>query len=67
MSILSPTIFYIFLERIMCEALDDHEYSVSIGGQDGLLPTSGLQMILLEMQKMKKKLILYRTTTRYKM
>ena len=28
----SPTLFYIFLERIMCEALDDHEGSVSIGG-----------------------------------
>ena len=29
----SPTFFYIFLERIMCEALDDHEGSVSIGGR----------------------------------
>ena len=31
--LLSPTIFNIFLERIMCEALDDHEGSVSIGGR----------------------------------
>ena len=31
--LLSPTLFNIFLERIMCEALDDHEGSVSIGGQ----------------------------------
>ena len=31
--ILSPTLFNIFLERIMCEALDDHEGSVSIGGR----------------------------------
>ena len=29
--LLSPTLFNIFLERIMCEALDDHEGSVSIG------------------------------------
>ena len=27
------TLFNIFLERIMCEALDDHEGSVSIGGR----------------------------------
>ena len=31
--LLSPTFFNIFLERIMCEALDDHEGSVSIGGR----------------------------------
>ena len=31
-SILWPTLFNIFLEKIMCEALDDHEGSVSIGG-----------------------------------
>ena len=29
----SPTLFNIFLERIMCEALDDYEGSVSIGGR----------------------------------
>ena len=29
--LLSPTLFNIFLERIMCEALDDHEGSVGIG------------------------------------
>ena len=29
--LLSPTLFNIFLERITCEALDDHEGSVSIG------------------------------------
>ena len=29
----SPTLFNIFLERIMCEVLDDHEGSVSIGGR----------------------------------
>ena len=31
--LLSPTLFHIFLEKIMCEALDDHEGSVSIGGR----------------------------------
>ena len=40
--LLSPTLFNIFLEGIMCEAFDDHEGSVSIGG----LPTSASQMTL---------------------
>ena len=31
--LLSTTLFNIFLEIIMCEALDDHEGSVSIGGR----------------------------------
>ena len=31
--LLSPTRFNIFLERIMCKALDDREDSVSIGGR----------------------------------
>ena len=31
--LLSSTFFNIFLERIICEALDDHEGSVSIGGR----------------------------------
>ena len=31
--LLSPTLFNIFLERIMCETLDDHEGSVSIRGR----------------------------------
>ena len=31
--LLSPTLFNIFPKRIMCEALDDHEGSVSIGGR----------------------------------
>ena len=31
--LLSPTLFNIFLKRIMCEALDDHEGSISIGGR----------------------------------
>ena len=31
--LLSPTFFIIFLERIICEALDEHEGSVSIRGR----------------------------------
>ena len=31
--LLSPTLFDIFLERIMCEAFDDHEGNVSIRGR----------------------------------
>ena len=31
--LLSPTLFNIFLERVLCEALDYHEGSVSIGGR----------------------------------
>ena len=31
--LLSPTLFNIFLERIMCEALDDHKGTVSIRGR----------------------------------
>ena len=31
--VLSPTLFNIFPERIMCEAMDDHADSVSIGGR----------------------------------
>ena len=33
MCLLSPTLFNIFLERIIWEAMDDHEDSVSIGGR----------------------------------
>ena len=31
--LLSPTLFKIFLERIMTDALEDHEGTVSIGGR----------------------------------
>ena len=30
--ILSPTLFNVFLERIMTDALEDHQGTVSIGG-----------------------------------
>ena len=31
--LLSPTLFNIYLERIMSDALEEHEIKVSIGGQ----------------------------------
>ena len=31
--LLSTIVFNIFLERIMCAAMDDHEGSVSVGGR----------------------------------
>ena len=31
--LLSPTLFNIFLERVMTDALEDHEGTVSIGGR----------------------------------
>ena len=66
----SPTVFNIFLERIMCEALDDHEGSVSIGGRlitnfrfvDDIVVNAGEEEeagVLVDR--------LDRTTTRYKM
>ena len=32
--LLSPTLFKIFLERIMSDALEDHDGKVSIGGRN---------------------------------
>ena len=31
--LLSPTLFYVFIERIMTDALEDHEGTVSIAGR----------------------------------
>ena len=68
--LLSPTLFNIFLERIMCEALDDLEGSVSIGGQ----PITNFRftddiVVNAEEEEEAGVLIdrLHRTTTRYKM
>ena len=65
-----PTLFNIFLERIMCEALDDHEGSVSIGGR---LITSFrfADDIVVNAEEEEEADVLIdrldRTTTRYKM
>ena len=68
--LLSPTLFNIFLERIMCEALDDHEGSVSIGGR--LITNFRFaDDIVLNAEEEEEAGILIdrldRTTTRYKM
>ena len=68
--ILSPTLFNIFLERIICEALDDHEGSVSIGGR--LITNFRFAddiVVNAEEEEEASVLIdrLDRTTTRYKM
>ena len=66
--LLSPTLFNIFLERIMSEVLDDHEGSVSIGGR--LITNFRFaDDIVVNAEEEKKGWIdrLDRTTTRYKM
>ena len=35
--LLSPTLFIIFLERIVTDAIEDHEGAVSIGGRKSLI------------------------------
>ena len=53
--LLSPTLFNIFLKRIMCEALDADTTTKVVSASEGdLLPTSALQMTLLKMQRRKK-------------
>ena len=68
--LLSQTLFNIFLERIMCEALDDHEGSVSIGGR--LITNFRFaDDIVVNAEKEEEAGVLVdrldRTTTRYKM
>ena len=68
--LLSPTLSNIFQERIMCEALDDHEGSVSIGGR--LITNFRFAddiVVNAEEEEEAGVLIdrLDRTTTRYKM
>ena len=62
--LLSPILFNIFLARIICEALDDHECSVSIGG---LLITNIVVNAEVEEEAGVQVDCLYTTTTRYKM
>ena len=68
--LLSPILFNIFLERIMCEALDDHEGSVSIGGR--LITNFRFEDdIVLNAEEEEEAGVLVdrldRTTTRYRM
>ena len=68
--LLSPTPFNIFLERITCEVLDDHEGSVSIGGRlianfhfadDTVVNAEGEEEVAVLVNRLDT------TTTRYKM
>ena len=65
--LLSPTLFNIFLKRIMCEALDDHEGSVSITITNFRFADD--TVVNAEEEEEAGVLIdrLDRTTTRYKM
>ena len=67
--LLSQTLFNIFLERIMCEALDDQEGSVSIGGR--LITFRFTDDIVVNAEEEEEAGVLvdrlYRTTTRYEM
>ena len=66
----SPTLLNIFLERKMCEALDDHEGSVSIGGRL-ITDFSFADVIVVNAEEEEEAGVLIdrleRTTTRYKM
>ena len=50
--LLSPTLFNIFLERIMSDALEEHDGKVSIGKEP--LPICGLPMTLMLLLKKSK-------------
>ena len=68
--LLSPTLFNIFIERIIREALDDHEGSVSIGGR--LITNFRFaDAIVVNAEEEEETGVLVdrldRTTTRYKM
>ena len=67
--VLSPTLFNIFLERIMCEAFDDHESSIGIGGR--LITNFRFADDIVENAEEEEAGVLIdrldRTTTRYKM
>ena len=68
--LLSPTLFNIFLGRIMCEALDNHEGSVNIGGRI-ITNFRFADDIVVNAEEEEEASILVdrldRTTTRYKM
>ena len=67
--LLSPTLFNIFLERIMCEALDDHGGSVSIGGRLITYFRFADDIVVNAEEEEEAGVLidrLYRTTTRYK-
>ena len=64
--LLSPTLFNIFLERLICEALDDHESSVSIGGRL-ITKLRFADDMVVNTEEEKEADVLDTSTTRYKM
>ena len=68
--LLSPTLFNIFLERIMCEAFDDHEGSVSIEGRPITNFRFADDIVINAEEEDEAGVLIYRldrTTTMYKM
>ena len=60
---LSPKLFHIFLERIMSDALKEHDGKVSIGGR--ILPICGLPMTeMLELKKSRNQKSLLKVSTK---
>ena len=68
--LLSPTLFNIFLQRIMCETLDDREGSVSIGGRLSTNSRFADDIVVNAEEEEEAGVLVDRldtTTTRYKM
>ena len=69
--LLSPTLFSIFLERIMSDALEEHDGKVSIGGRNitNLRFSDDIDALAEEEQELEALLVesLDKTCTRYKM
>ena len=68
--LLSPTLFNIFLKRIMSDALEEHDVQVSIGGRNitNLLFADDIDALAEEEQELEALLeSLDKTCTRYKM
>ena len=68
--LLSPTIFNIFLERIMSDALEEHDMEVSIGGRNitNLRFAGGIDSLAAEEQELEALVESFdKTCTRYKM
>ena len=68
--LLSPTLFNIFLERIMSDALEEHDWKVSIGGRNitNLRFADDIDALAEEEQELKALVeSLDKTCTRYKM
>ena len=68
--LLSPTLFNIFLERIMSDALEEHDHKVSIGGRNitNLRFADDIDALAEEEQELEALIeSLHKTFTRYKM